>query len=220
MKMLKVLFADVFKEWNRNGSSNLNMVLVPDKIRMFAQLFSSKFMPKETCSPQAKEHLTMLASDIKDCIVRSENPEFTIPSLLIQFGLCLPICTQEKLYSVIHVIAKTVHDLSSFLPIARDQLIKEVKFSLVNSNVYKLVQALALFSFKKPPLKYHIVEENPEIVHASSTEMNTLADKYSAVAPEIAKALQYEKTPPQAGAIVNSVFHILSFVGSCNSKPA
>lgn len=218
--MLKVLFADVFKEWNRNGSSNLNMVLVPDKIRMFAQLFSSKFMPKETCSPQAKEHLTMLASDIKDCIVRSENPEFTIPSLLIQFGLCLPICTQEKLYSVIHVIAKTVHDLSSFLPIARDQLIKEVKFSLVNSNVYKLVQALALFSFKKPPLKYHIVEENPEVAHASSTEMNILADKYSAVAPEIAKALQYEKTPPQAEAIVNSVFHILSFVGSCNSKPA
>ncbi|KAI8645193.1 hypothetical protein BD408DRAFT_411963 [Parasitella parasitica] len=196
------------------------MLLVPSKIRMFAQLFSAKFVPTaDACSANANERLKMVASDIKDLIARSQDAEFTISSLLIQFGLCLPICIEEKLYGIIHVIAKTLQALSSSLPIARDLLIKEIKFSLVNSNVYKLVQALSLYPFKTPPPMYHLVEENPEAASANSTEMIRIAEKYSTVAPAIADAFQYEKTPPQADATVKYVLSMLSSVGSLSVKP-
>ncbi|CEP09948.1 hypothetical protein [Parasitella parasitica] len=219
MTMLKVIFADVVKEYSKDRSANLNMLLSPSKIRTFAQLYSAKFAPTtKMCAAHAKERLKMIASDIKDLLIRSQDAEFTISSLLIQFGLCLPICTEERLYDIIHAIAKTLQALSSSLPIARDLLIKEIKFSLVNSNVYKLVQALSLYSFKKPPPMYHLVEENPEITTANSTEMIRIAEKYSTVAPAVAEALQYEKTPPRADATVKCVLFVLSSVGSFGLK--
>ncbi|GAN10680.1 hypothetical protein MAM1_0386d10225 [Mucor ambiguus] len=210
---------DVFKETNKSRSAKLNMILVPEQIREFARFFCSKLMPADSaCSPNAKELLSLLVSDIQDIIIRSENPKFTIPSLLTQFGLCLPICIEEKLHDIISTIVAVLQRLATFSAITADHLVKEVKLNLTHSNVYRLISVLALYSFKKPPSMYYVVEEFPDIVHANSNDIILLGQKYSTMSREIAEALAYEKTPPQARNTVLCILSILSVVGAGHSK--
>lgn len=219
--MLKLLFSDVFKETNKSKSAKLNMMLVPKKIQRFAHLFCSKLRPADgACSPNSKELLSLLVSDIQDIIVRSENPGFTIPSLLTQFSLCLPICIEEKLHSIIHTIVTVVQRLATFSAVAAEQLVKEIKLNLANSNVYTMVSVLALYNFKKPPSMYYVIEEFPETVHANSADIILLGQKYSAMSREIAEAIEYEQTPPQARDTVLCILSILSVVGAGHSKSA
>ncbi|KAG1116339.1 hypothetical protein G6F42_013721 [Rhizopus arrhizus] len=61
-----------------------------------------------TCSPLAKERLALLVSDIRDTIALSENAGLTVPLLLTQFGLFLPICIEEKFHDIIYTISKSM----------------------------------------------------------------------------------------------------------------
>ncbi|EPB89283.1 hypothetical protein HMPREF1544_03908, partial [Mucor circinelloides 1006PhL] len=61
-----------------------------------------------TCSPLAKERLALLVSDIRDTIALSENAGLTVPLLLTQFGLFLPICIEEKFHDIIYTISKVL----------------------------------------------------------------------------------------------------------------
>lgn len=217
--MLKLLFCDVFKETQKSKSEKLTMMLVPEKIPGFARLFCSKLKPADSaCSPNAKEVLSLLVSDIQDIIIRSENPDFTIPSLLTQFGLCLPICIAEKLHDILYTIVKVIQRLATFFDTAADQLTKEIKRNLANSIVYNLISVFALYNFKKPPSMYYVVEEHSETMHASSSDIIRLAQKYSTMPREIAEAIEYEKTPPQARDTVLCVLSVLSTVGAGYTK--
>ncbi|KAL9542107.1 hypothetical protein PS6_009963 [Mucor atramentarius] len=215
LKLLEVLFSDVYKETNTNKSSKLSMLLVPSKIPEFARLFCLKLKPADgTCSPFAQERLALLASDIQDIIERSENPSYTIPALLAQLGLCLPVCIEENLHGIIYIVSKVLRQLATFFTIAADQLAKEVKINWASSNIRSLVSALALYNFKKPPSMYYHVKQSPEIVQANSCEINLLAQKYCTKPREIAKSMEYVKAPAQAKETVRCILFVLSVVGA------
>ncbi|KAL9538371.1 hypothetical protein MBANPS3_010982 [Mucor bainieri] len=219
MNLLKLLFADILKETNKSRSTKLDMVLVPAQIRECARLFCLKLQPTgSACSRKAKEVLPLLASDIQEIIVRSENPRFTIPSLLTQFSMCLSICIEQSLHGIISTIVAVLKRLATFSALAVAQLVKEVKRDLTSSNVYKLVLALPLYDFQKPPSTYHVVEEFPSIVHDSSTDLILLGEKYSTTPHKIAEALEYKMPPPEAQDTVMCILSILTAVGAGYSK--
>ncbi|KAF1799676.1 hypothetical protein FB192DRAFT_1285249 [Mucor lusitanicus] len=195
------------------------MVLVPKSIPNFARQFCSKLKPPDgACSSNTKEILSLLVSDIEETIIRSENPSFTIPSLLALFNQCLPICIDEKLHDIIATIVTVMQRLVTFSATAADQLVKGVKLNLTNSSVYNLVLVLAMYSFKTPPTMYYVVKEFQDVVHANSNDIIILGQKCSTMSREIAEALEYKQTPPQARETVRCILSILSVVGAGHSK--
>ncbi|OAD06078.1 hypothetical protein MUCCIDRAFT_159764 [Mucor lusitanicus CBS 277.49] len=210
---------DVFKETYKRKTAKLNMVLVPKSIPNFARQFCSKLKPPDgACSSNTKEILSLLVSDIEETIIRSENPSFTIPSLLALFNQCLPICIDEKLHDIIATIVTVMQRLVTFSATAADQLVKGVKLNLTNSSVYNLVLVLAMYSFKTPPTMYYVVKEFQDVVHANSNDIIILGQKCSTMSREIAEALEYKQTPPQARETVRCILSILSVVGAGHSK--
>ncbi|KAL9538754.1 hypothetical protein MBANPS3_010701 [Mucor bainieri] len=215
MDLLKLLFADILKETNKSRSMTLNKILVPAQIQEYARLFCLKLQPTDdACSPNAKRVLSLLASDIEETIVQSENPRSTIPSLLNLFSLCLSTCIEQSLHGIISTIVAVLNRLATFFALAVAQLVKEAKRDLTSSIVYKLVLALPLYGFQKPPPFYHVVEEFPSIVHSSFTDIIRLAEKYGTLPHKIAKAIKYKKPPAESQDTVMRILSILTAVGA------
>jgi hypothetical protein len=195
------------------------MSLTPTRIKEFSKTFSKKFVPsQENCSDTAASRLNVLASEIDYILSRSANAEATIRSLFSQFGFCLSIYIEEKLYEKIQLLSEIIQKLASAFYPAKDLLYKELIVDKSNSTLYKLTKVLTLFPFAKVPEGARIIEEYPQLRSSNYMEIIEIAEKFNTYPSVINEALRYEKTPDEAVPTVTFILGIFICIGRYSTE--
>jgi hypothetical protein len=217
LHLLRILFQDIFKAWNKEQLTpkDFCMSLTPARIKEFSNIFALNFTcTQEHCTDTAANRLNVLASEIDYLLSRSTNAEVTIRSLFSQFGFCLSIYIEEKLYEKIQLLADIIKKLALGFYLVQDLLYKELVIDRSNSILYKFAKALALFPFSKVPAGIRIIEEYPHIRNSNYIEIMAMAEKFNTYPSVIQEALHYKKTPDEAEPTVTSILDLFVCIGN------
>lgn len=217
-----ILFADVFRKWNRSQDKDFKSCLTPDKIRYFCGQFVKSFvLDKGVCSEDTIQQLNMIAAEITEIIIRSTDVESTIRLLLIQFNASLNICIENKLYDMIHTIATLINELAAYYDVVKGQFYKEFLLDRKHSTIHKLVNCFSLYDFKaKQPKASQIMVDYPNIASINYSQSKQIAEKYGTFPSIVAEAVHAKtKSPPGAQQTVTAILEILNRVGKHFEKP-
>ncbi|KAI8967632.1 hypothetical protein BDF20DRAFT_227877 [Mycotypha africana] len=232
--LLQLIFEDIYLEWNRTRhkyTKNYLMAFTPENIQQWSEQYASYFTDIPSTLTLDKIHeqrLNMIASEIRYYLSgQIQDANVIIRSLIIQFGYCLPICIQYKLYTIIECISMTLARITAswhqavqqqqqqqqqqhqqqFHTVALQQLYNEMISHRSHAVLYQLVQCLSLFTFKyhndrKPsPLKQQIITEKyADLLREdiTYTEIMTLVNQHQTYPSVINAAIEAKLTPKEA----------------------
>ncbi|KAG1050312.1 hypothetical protein G6F43_007409 [Rhizopus delemar] len=191
------------------------MSLSPKLLKEFSIKFAKQIIP--TADNEAKERLSLLASDLAEYIIKCESASVTIPQILNTLSACLNICIQEKLASIQYrgIILRNISSIiftltSKFVDDTAYYLYKDLILGST-STLHKLSQALDLYCFYDKPLM-QVIQDNPDIADRSYTEIMAICDQYNTTPVEITSDLNRKRKPEFAEETVLNLLRTFSII--------
>ncbi|KAG1141431.1 hypothetical protein G6F37_008422 [Rhizopus arrhizus] len=188
--LLRVLLGPVFQQWNIQHHENrrdFTMSLSPKLLKEFSIKFAKQIIP--TTDNEAKERLSLLASDLAEYIIKCESASFA---------------SLRNISSIIFTLTSKFVDDTAY------HLYKDLILGST-STLHKLSQTLDLYCFYDKPLM-QVIQDNPDIADRSYTEIMAICDQYNTTPVEITNDLNRKRKPEFAEETVLNLLRTFSII--------